>query len=180
MSAAQRISGETWMPSAFGAAQTARVSGSGRRPSPSMRSLRRNAARTTIPPAQASGSGGTGGDVAGGQLDLGRLAGRAGGEDPAGEVRRADAVAGEAEGVVDRHAVERADLREVGRRDVDRAAPGVRDRAAGDGREQLVEVAAGLAATSGSTSTRPCRRAPAASRPPPQPNTIRPSFVVRK
>ena len=62
---------DTWMPSAFGAAQTARVSGSGRRPSPSMRSLRRKAARTTMPPAQASGSGGTGGGSPAGELDLG-------------------------------------------------------------------------------------------------------------
>src|SRR5918999_957932 len=51
----------TWMPRALGAAQTARVSGSGRRPSASMRSLRRKAARTTVPPTQANGSGGTGG-----------------------------------------------------------------------------------------------------------------------
>src|SRR5918999_1521531 len=39
---------ETWIPRALGAAQTARVSGSGRRPWASMRSLRRKAARTTI------------------------------------------------------------------------------------------------------------------------------------
>ena len=47
------------MPNARGAAQTARVSGSGVRPSSSMRSRRTSAQRTSEPPSQASGSGGT-------------------------------------------------------------------------------------------------------------------------
>ena len=49
------------------------------------------------------------------------VAARQPGEYAAGEVRRADAVAGEAERVVDRTVVERADLRQVAGRDVDRA-----------------------------------------------------------
>ena len=59
------------MPSALGAAQTARVSGSGRRPSASRRSRRRKAARTTVPPTHASGSGGTRRRVDGAQLATG-------------------------------------------------------------------------------------------------------------
>ncbi len=47
------------MPIARGAAHTARVSGSGWRPSSSMRSRRTSAPRTIEPPSQVSGSGGT-------------------------------------------------------------------------------------------------------------------------
>ena len=120
---------ETWIPSARGAAHTARVNTSGRRPSPCSRSARRNAPRTTIPPSHASGSPGTGGARLVERQRAVAVAGGQPGQHAAGQVRRADAVAGEAERVVDGAVVERADLRQVARRDVDRAAPGVRDRA---------------------------------------------------
>src|SRR5919108_614776 len=47
------------MPSAFGTAHAARVRRSGRSPRSSASSRRRKAWRTTLPPSQASGSGGT-------------------------------------------------------------------------------------------------------------------------
>ncbi len=48
-----------WIPNARGAAQTTRVSGSGRCPCSCIRSRRTSAERTSRPPSQASGSPGT-------------------------------------------------------------------------------------------------------------------------
>ena len=63
-------------------------------------------------------------------------------EDAARQVGRAHAVAGVAEGEVDRRAGQRPDLGDVAGGDVDRAAPGVRDPSAGERREHPVEVLA--------------------------------------
>ena len=137
------------------------MSGSTVRPSSSRRSLRKKARRTSIPPAKAMRLGRDADRLGVDDREVGRLARGERGEHAAGEVRRADAVAGEAERVVDRRAVERADLRQMARRDVDRAAPGVGDRrgprAPGTSSTRWRRVSP---ATSASTSTRPPRRAP--------------------
>ena len=99
------------------------------------------------------------------------------GEHAAGEVRRADAVAREAERVVDRRAVERADLRQVARGDVDRAAPGVRDRAALERREHRDQVAAGLLGDLGVDLDAPAQ--PRARREPPAAPAERDPAVAR-
>ncbi len=131
------------MPSARGAARTSRVSGSGARPCSSSRSARRNAARTSEPPAKASGSGGT---CAGcGSTSASRVASSSACSARPASARPArcdgpDAVAGEAERVVHGTAGERPDLRQVARRDVDRPAPRVLDAAARQRREHRDEV----------------------------------------
>ena len=100
-------------------------------------------------------------------------------EDLSAEVRGADAVAGEAEAVVDCAAA--PEDRQMGRGDVDRPAPGVRDAPPAQLREEATQVVARRCRTaSRSSSSRSSRRPPKPIRPPPQPNAIRPSRVVRR
>ena len=100
------------------------------------------------------------------------------GEDLAAEVGRADAVPREPEAVV--HAPAAPEDRQVRGRDVDRPAPGVRDPTSAKLREEAQQVVPRGAGASGSTSSRARCRAPNPIRPPPQPNAIRPSRVVRR
>ena len=99
-------------------------------------------------------------------------------EDLAAEVRRPDAVPGEAVAVVDAAAA--AEDRQVRGGDVDRTAPGVRDPPAAQLREEAQQVPRAVRAASRSTSRHDSRRPPKPMRPPPQPNAIRPSRVVRR
>ena len=67
------------------------------------------------------------------------------GERPADHVRRADAVAGVAGGGEGAAAAQRHDHRQVGRRGVDRASPGVGEAALAEAREVVAEVGGGEA-----------------------------------
>ena len=100
------------------------------------------------------------------------------GQDLAAEERRADAVAREAEAVVNSSA--RAEDGQMGGGDVDRPAPGVGDPAPVQLREHLEQIVFCRGdrprvevETGGVASAEPIR-------PPPQPKAIRPSRVVRR
>ena len=134
----------SWMPIRSGSPAIARVSGPGRRPSSSNRSRRstRGADDHAAGVAKRLGRHSHPRRLDDRQPgDLVAPVQRQRGEDAPGNPRRRNPVPGVAEGVVNAVAVEAADHGQVGRGDVDRAAPGVLDPASPERREEADELA---------------------------------------